>query len=221
MQGPGREGPPKEEILKDSVQDIVTLRFGDKLGLLDFTGDQYFSWIRRERLARPGGAGRDSRRRGRLAGGFPHAGRHEAAAHRQRVRRQYPRLQLQRHPARLGVAVRNPFVPGRLTDDEIAIATSLVKMGEYAAGGPSFYSLAEASQDHYLSMLMERSIAEGRTIVSEPAGLAFLTCCIAKRKARLDARSRHDAKKAPDIWSGAFLALYPTRENPGFGVREA
>ena len=35
----------------------------------------------------------------------------------------------------------------RLTDDEIANAISLIKMAEYARGGPEFYSVAQASQD--------------------------------------------------------------------------
>ncbi|RAP75255.1 hypothetical protein [Paenibacillus montanisoli] len=64
-------------------------------------------------------------------------------------------------------AYRNPFAPGRLTDDEIAIATCLAKMADYAAGGPSFYSLAEASQDHYLSMLINESLAAGAPVRSE------------------------------------------------------
>ena len=49
----------------------------------------------------------------------------------------------------------NPFAPpaghedlsNRLTDDEIANAISLIKMAEYARGGPEFYSVAQASQD--------------------------------------------------------------------------
>ena len=35
----------------------------------------------------------------------------------------------------------------RLTDDEIANAISLIKMVDYARGGPEFYSVAQASQD--------------------------------------------------------------------------
>jgi hypothetical protein len=59
---------------------------------------------------------------------------------------------------------RNPFIPGRLYDDEIAIASCLKKMGEYVAGGPSFYSLAEASQDQYLSLMMEKAIRSGEVV---------------------------------------------------------
>jgi hypothetical protein len=58
----------------------------------------------------------------------------------------------------------NPFIPARLTDDEIAIATCLIKMNEYAKGGPNFYNLAEASQDHYLSMVINEAIKSKTTI---------------------------------------------------------
>jgi len=48
--GPGRDGPPAEESLSPSTQVIAHLNFGDKYGVYDFTGDQYFSWIRSSRL---------------------------------------------------------------------------------------------------------------------------------------------------------------------------
>ncbi|MNG14553.1 hypothetical protein D3C84_983180 [compost metagenome] len=60
----------------------------------------------------------------------------------------------------------NPFAPARLYDDEIAIASCLAKMAEYINGGPEFYSLAEASQDHYLGMMIERAIITGETITT-------------------------------------------------------
>lgn len=63
-------------------------------------------------------------------------------------------------------AYRNPFTPGRLYDDEIAIASCLQKMAEYVKGGPSFYGLAEASQDHYIGMMMEQAISTGETVTT-------------------------------------------------------
>ncbi|SFJ70244.1 Oxidoreductase family, NAD-binding Rossmann fold [Paenibacillus sp. UNC496MF] len=167
VEGPGRQGPPREEIVKDSSQDIVFLRFGDKLGVLDFTGDQYFSWIRRERVLVRGP-------RGEIIG--------DEAAWLQDFRTPVV-LKLRRIDNGFdgnvlgfnygGILLGaewlyvNPFVPGRLTDDEVAVATSLAKMGDYARGGPSFYSLAEASQDHYLNLLVQRAIAEGATVTAE------------------------------------------------------
>jgi hypothetical protein len=62
----------------------------------------------------------------------------------------------------------NPFVPGRLTDDEIAIATCLDRMAAYAQGGPDFYSLPEACQDNYLSLMMANAVRSGEKVKTEP-----------------------------------------------------
>ena len=62
---------------------------------------------------------------------------------------------------------RNPFAPARLTDDEIAVATCLQKMAEYVQGGPSFCGLPEASQDHYLSLMIEKAVRTGEAVKAE------------------------------------------------------
>jgi hypothetical protein len=60
----------------------------------------------------------------------------------------------------------NPYAPGRLSDDEIAVATCLERMAMYVAGGPAFYSGAEAAQDHYLSLLMDQAVQTGEPVVA-------------------------------------------------------
>ena len=44
--GPGRTGPATTEKTNRSRQVMAQLDFGSRLGVYDFTGDQYFSWIR-------------------------------------------------------------------------------------------------------------------------------------------------------------------------------
>ena len=61
---------------------------------------------------------------------------------------------------------RNPLAPGRLSDDEIAVGTCLVKMARYVAAGESFYGLAEASQDQYLSLVVDRAVASGDAVAT-------------------------------------------------------
>jgi hypothetical protein len=61
---------------------------------------------------------------------------------------------------------RNPFTPARLSDDEIAVATCLSAMSRYLETGESFYGLAEASQDHYLGILIDRAIETGHPVES-------------------------------------------------------
>ena len=58
----------------------------------------------------------------------------------------------------------NPCGGARSSDDEIAIATSLQGMIEYLHGGNAVYSLADACQDHYLSLLAKEAAATGTII---------------------------------------------------------
>ena len=54
---------------------------------------------------------------------------------------------------------RTPFANVRLNDDEIAVATLLLRMAEYVSGGEEVYSLRDALQDMYLCLKMEEAIA--------------------------------------------------------------
>ena len=67
---------------------------------------------------------------------------------------------------------RNPFLPARLNDEEIAVASCLVGMSEHVAGGPDVCSVAVAAQDVYLSLMIRRAIEAGDTVVTEPQGWA-------------------------------------------------
>lgn len=62
----------------------------------------------------------------------------------------------------------NPYFPAYMSDDEVAIAHCLQRMAEYVEGGPPFYSLAEAAQDHYLGMMIEKAIETGKPVIAEP-----------------------------------------------------
>lgn len=37
-------------------------------------------------------------------------------------------------------------------------------MAEYVAGGPDFYSIAEAAQDHYISLMIQRALTSQETV---------------------------------------------------------
>ncbi|MFC0214606.1 Gfo/Idh/MocA family protein [Paenibacillus chartarius] len=161
VKGPGRYGLSESEEIGDSVQDIVTLRFGDKLALFDFTSDQYRSWIRKNRIVVRGSHGEVTDETFRYLRDFrtPINGefRRGDTGHNGNLEGYYHR----------GITANdewvyeNPFVPGRLSDDEIAIATSLMRMADYVQGGPSCYALEEALQDHYLSIMMQKAIESG------------------------------------------------------------
>ncbi|OMF22372.1 oxidoreductase [Paenibacillus sp. FSL H8-0548] len=168
MQGPSRQGDPQVERMVQSVQNIATFRFGDKLAVYDFTGDQYFSWIRRSRMLVRGSTGELVDCEVSYLKDF------ETPIHTE-LRRvdtgHHGNLEGYHHRGVIAGGewlYQNPVAPARLSDDEIAIAACLLKMGDYAAGkGSSFYSLADASQDHYLALLMGQAIESGKTVHTE------------------------------------------------------
>ncbi|HXC61718.1 MAG TPA: gfo/Idh/MocA family oxidoreductase, partial [Nitrospiria bacterium] len=164
--GPDRSGPPSEEKKIESLQTIAWLQFGQKLAVFDFTGDQYFSWIRSQRLLIRGERGEINNLEGCYLDDF----------------RRPVRIRFERNDAgqtgnlegyyHKGYGAggedwyQNPFAPGRLSDDEIAVATCLELMRRYLETGKSFYSLAEASQDHYLSLMIGEAARRARTLES-------------------------------------------------------
>jgi hypothetical protein len=164
--GPDRSGPPSEEKKIESHQTIACLQFGQKLAVFDFTGDQYFSWIRSQRLLVRGERGEINNLDGCYLDDF-------RAPVRIRFERndagQTGNLEGYYHKG-YGAGgedwYQNPFAPGRLSDDEIAVATCLELMRRYLETGKSFYSLAEASQDHYLSLMIGEAARRARTLES-------------------------------------------------------
>jgi predicted dehydrogenase len=159
--GPDRAGPPATERISTAAQVMATFDFGDRLGILDFTDDQYFSWIRGLRLLVRGQRGEID---GNLVSWLADA-------------RTPIRMTLQRHDtghdgnleglylegitAGAEWVYRNPFGTARLTDDEIAVATCLARMSEAIAGGPDVCSLADAVHDRYLDLLVAQAVTTG------------------------------------------------------------
>lgn len=161
--GPGRAGPPKEEKLKDSVREVIALDFGDgRLGIHDFDGEQYFSWIRTPRLRVRGTRGEIDE--GRVRWLIDHTTPMQAALERRDAGHggHLVPLHLEGYTAAGRWLYRNPFAPATFSDDFIAMATVLADMAAYAAGGDSTYGLAEACHDHWLGIHGKQALDEGR-----------------------------------------------------------
>ncbi|MBC7959274.1 MAG: Gfo/Idh/MocA family oxidoreductase [Vallitaleaceae bacterium] len=165
LQNPERQGSEMKHV--NSKQIISLLDFDGKLGLFDFTDDQYFSWVRALRLTIRGEIGEIVDQQVRYL-----------KEERLPIDIELKRCNAGENGNLEGYFLKgilagdqwvyeNPFIPGRLSDDEIAIASCLVKMDIYAKGGPDFYSLAEASQDHYLAMMMNRAASNNEKVRTE------------------------------------------------------
>jgi len=164
---PGRDGPPDEESISDVNQEVAWLDFGDRLGINDFTAQHYFSMIRSHRTLIRGERGEINNEHVRYLTDF----------------RNYVHTRLQRENAGedgdldghylKGILTgsewvyRNEFIPARLTDDEIAVATALKRMAEYVDGGPEFYSFAEGCQDRYLDLMISEAISTGQPVQTQ------------------------------------------------------
>ena len=167
VQSPTREGPPQAEKLTDSHQLLASFDFGDRLGILDFTGDQYFSWFRGQRLLVRGDRGEIIDDRAVYLRDYNNPihvtfTRHSAG----------PEGNLEGNYLKGILAgeqwwYRNPALPAELTDDEIAVADLLLRMAEYVHGGEEAYSLAEACQDRYLDILAAQAVDTGQSVHSQ------------------------------------------------------
>lgn len=167
VKGPDREGLPDAEIISDSEQTIAWMDFGDKLGIFDFTGDQYRSFIRKQHVQIRGVRGEMT---------------NDEVTYLEDYRKPIT-LQFQRHETGKEANLRgqyligiqlgnewvyeNPLQPARLMDDEIAMGDCMLRMVDYIDGGDAFYPLAEACQDRYLDILLKQAVETGQAITSE------------------------------------------------------
>lgn len=167
VKSPSRQGEAEKEEIVESTQSIAYLNFGDKLGIFDWTGDQYRSHVRNLRVTVRGERGE------MINDTITYLQDHKTPIE----------MTLKRYFAGengnidgfylRGIQVgeqwmyHNELAPARLLDDEIAVGQCMLKMADYANGAEPFYSLAEACQDRYLNIKIEEAIATGEEIQTE------------------------------------------------------
>lgn len=161
VEGPGRDGPPQKETVRDSAQQFLWLDFGGRLGFMDFTGDQYFSWIRGHRVLIRGERGEIQDNTVRLLQDFRTPVELSLVRRMTGLEGNLEGHSLESIQFGSDIVYANPLAPGRLADDEIAIGDCLLRMADYARGGPEVYPLAEACQDHYLGLLCAKALETG------------------------------------------------------------
>lgn len=168
IKGPNRAGRPKTESTIQSDQVHAWFHFeNDKFAVLDFTTNQYRAWIRAERTLIRGERGEISGNHVSYLKAFDDPMGFEIERVTNGQEEDTKPEALIGYRAEGEWLYRTPFSRPILMDDEIAMAHCMLKMMKFVKTGQSFYSVAEASQDVYLSLLYERAIKEGHTLESE------------------------------------------------------
>lgn len=158
--------PPEQYEVHDAMRDLCTFSFGGgKTGVYDFSGEQYRSFIRHSRIQVLGRRGEiiDDKVYWLSEEGIPASGE----LTRMDLGVRYNIDGYCNRSVMLGERelYKNPFMPARMGDDEIAIAYCLKNMGQYAQGAAEpFYPLREALQDTYLALRMDKALETGERV---------------------------------------------------------
>jgi predicted dehydrogenase len=154
-----------DDTPKPATTTLATVDFGGRMGLYDFTDNQWWNPLRARRITVRGSRGEmvDDQVVRLLDPTTPI----QSAL----VRRETGHdLNLEgldlKHISFDGtVLYRNPFVGSGMSDDDIAVAAIAEATGAWARGdGPAPYPLARGCQDHLLSLAIEESVRLGRPV---------------------------------------------------------
>ncbi len=168
VEGPGRSGPPDAEKVVSVQTEHAVLEFGDRIGIYEFCQPQYRSWIRGQRICIRGTHGEIIDDRVSYLQDPTTPIYHSFLRHEGGQNGNHEGLHLKAIQLGASWVYTNQFAPARLSDEELAMATCLVKMRDYLATGEDFYSLGEACQDQYLALSVRAAIESGNRIVTQP-----------------------------------------------------
>jgi predicted dehydrogenase len=145
---------------------LSTVDFGgDRMGLYDFTDNQWWNPVRPDHLVVRGSIGEihDESVVRMLDDTTPIASRIERAVTGTGMN--YEGTDLTHLTFEGRVVFRNVYEGGRLSDDEIGTAELLAQTGAWTRGdGPAPYPLAEGMHDHHVGIAMEESVTTGAAV---------------------------------------------------------
>lgn len=168
LRGPGRAGDPKEETLFQASYELVTYDYGDRQAINDFEDMQHRSFMRGNTFIVRGSRGE---------------------IYNERVTYMQNEItpcsyELERVTAGAGVDLQglflrgvsggqqgllyeNPFMPARLYDDELAVASCMQEMVNYLKSEKSFYSLEDELTDMYFALVTAEALKTGKDIQTQ------------------------------------------------------
>jgi predicted dehydrogenase len=143
---------------REATTTLATLDFGGRTGLYDFTDNQWWNPLRTQRIVVRG-------TRGEIVDDHvtrlvdPTTPVTSSLAYRRRgAGLDLEGVDLDTIAFDGRIVHRNSWAGTRMSDDDVAVAELLVRTGNWARGdGPGPYSLADACQDHAVSLAMAES----------------------------------------------------------------
>ncbi|TDO94865.1 oxidoreductase family protein [Halanaerobium saccharolyticum] len=167
VKGPDRSGPPEKREIVSKKHELALLNFEDKLAFYDFERDQHRSWIRSQEILIRGSEGEIKNSTLKYLKDYQTPIELELKRVEAGINQNLEGFYLKGITCGEEWLYQNPFLPARFSDDEIAVAAALVKMKQFLETGNSFYSLAEASQDQYLALMIEDTFQKKGKIETE------------------------------------------------------
>ncbi len=158
-----REGWNRDLFAQPRSTTIATIDFGHgKSGLYNFVENQWHNQLRHRRIVIRGSAGEIVDNQVIALTDGPAIVESEFRRYQLGVDLNLDGFDTEHISLNGTVIYKNPFIGLRLMDEEIAIATMMVKMADWVLGASTPpYSLREACQDHLISLAIDESAKFG------------------------------------------------------------
>jgi len=159
-----RAGDPARDVLEPARQETFLLDYGDRTAFGDYESMQQRSWIRHPVVQVRGERGEILNDQVTFLKDYLTPVSYRLVRCQTGTEGNLEGFDLKGIQGNGEWVYRNPYRPARMMDDEIAVATCVDRMRDYAAGGPAFYPLEEAFQDHYICLLIQEAAASRRPV---------------------------------------------------------
>ncbi|HZD99343.1 MAG TPA: gfo/Idh/MocA family oxidoreductase, partial [Micromonosporaceae bacterium] len=152
------DGWTHDAVPRPATTTLATIDFGDRMGVYDFTDNQWWNPLRTRRIVIRGSAGEivDDTVVRLHDPTTPIAS--ELSRRQTGIDLNLEGLDLKHISFDGDVVYRNPFVGSGMSDDDIAVAAIVEATGAWARGDAQPpYPLAQACQDHLIALAIEES----------------------------------------------------------------
>jgi predicted dehydrogenase len=159
------DGWTHDAVPRPATTTLATIDFGGRMGLYDFTDNQWWNPLRTRRIVIRGSAGEivDDAVVRLHDPTTPITS--ELSRRQTGVDLNLEGLDLKHISFDGDVVYRNPFTGSGMSDDDIAVAAIVEATGAWARGdAPPPYPLAQACQDHLIALAMEESCRTGADV---------------------------------------------------------